>query len=166
MRAPLTGFVTYCPVKTPVLAVSAARSSVFFCAVARTYSSTSGVRIRSTSGCSGAITKNVAPYSVSGRVVKTGMSTSSSSIRKRISAPSLRPIQLRWIVIVRSGHEPPSGRSKLSSSSAYSVILKNHCSRLRSSTRVPQRSQWPSITYSLATTVWSNGHQFTGAALR
>ena len=42
-----------------------------------------------------------------GRVVKTGMSVSSSSIRKRISAPSLRPIQLRWIVIVRSGQSAP-----------------------------------------------------------
>ncbi len=42
----------------------------------------------------------------------------------------------------------------------------NHCSRLRASTSAPQRSQCPSITYSLATTVWSFGHQFTGAALR
>ena len=96
------------PVKTPVFCPSAARSSVFFWAVWRTYSSTSGVAIRSTSGCSGASTKKVAPYSVSGRVVKTGMSTSSSSTRKRISAPSLRPIQLRWIVIVRSGQSAPS----------------------------------------------------------
>ena len=40
---------------------------------------------RSTSGCSGASTKNVAPNSVSGRVVKTGTSSSSSSIRKMIS---------------------------------------------------------------------------------
>ena len=61
-------------------------------------------RMRSTNGCSGATTKNVAPNSVSGRVVKTGMSRSSSSTRKRISAPSERPIQLRWIVFVRSGH--------------------------------------------------------------
>ena len=91
---------------------------------------------------------------------------SSSSTRKRISAPSLRPIQLRWIVFVRSGHSPPSGSSYSSSSSAYAVILKNHCVMFRSSTGVPQRSQRPSITYSFATTVWSFGHQLTGASLR
>ncbi len=49
------------------------------------------------------MTKNVAPNSVSGRVVKTGMSRSSSSTRKRISAPSERPIQFVWIFFVRSG---------------------------------------------------------------
>ena len=69
------------------------------------------------------------------------MSVSSSSTRKRISAPSLRPIQLRWIVFVRSGHQPSGGSSYSSSSSAYAVTLKNHCVRLRSSTGVPQRSQ-------------------------
>ena len=90
---------------------------------------------------------------------------SSSSTRKRISAPSLRPIQLRWIVFVRSGHSPPSELDSRSSS-AYAVILKNHCVMLRSSTSAPQRSQWPSTTYSFATTVWSFGHQLTGAALR
>ena len=63
--------------KTPVFSSSAARSSVFFAAAWRAYSQlvVVGVRaIRSTSGCSGASTKKVAPNSVSGRVVKTGMS--------------------------------------------------------------------------------------------
>ena len=101
--------------KTPVLTSSAARSSPRLAAVRRAYSSTSGEPIRSTSGCSGASTKKVAPNSVSGRVVKTGMSVSSSSTRKMISAPSLRPIQFFWIVIVRSGQ---SAASKRSSSSA------------------------------------------------
>src|SRR4029453_6454072 len=95
------------------------------------------------------------------RVVKTGKSRSSSSQRKVTSAPSERPIQLRCMVITFSGHD--SSRAKSSSSCwAYSVILKNHCSSWRSSTSVPQRSQCPSITCSLASTVWSLGHQCTG----
>ena len=112
------------------------------------------------------MTKNVAPKSVSGRVVNTATSRSSSSMRKMISAPSLRPIQLRWIVFVRSGHSPPGGSSYSRSSSAYAVVLKNHCVMFRSSMRAPQRSQCPSTTYSFAITVWSFGHQLTGAARR
>ena len=83
-----------------------------------------------------------------------------------MAAPSLRPIQLRWIVFVRSGHQPSGGSSYSSSSSAYAVTLKNHCVRLRSSTGVPQRSHRPSTTYSFAITVWSFGHQLTGASFR
>ena len=94
------------------------------------------------------------------------MSSPVSSTRKRISAPSERPIQFRWIVFVRSGQKPPSGRSYSSSSSAYAVVLKNHWVSSRSSTGVPQRSHLPSTTYSFATTVWSFGHQLTGASLR
>ena len=90
--------------KTPVFASPAARSSARRVPACLAYSRTSSLAVRSTNGCSGATTKNVAPNSVSGRVVKTGMSTSSSSTRNRISAPSERPIQLRWIVFVRSGH--------------------------------------------------------------
>ncbi len=100
--------------KTPVFSSSVARSSPRLAAVRRAYSLTSSVPNSSTNGCSGATTKNVAPYSVSGRVVKTSMSRSSSSTRKMISAPSLRPIQLRWIVIVRSGQSAPSKRSSSS----------------------------------------------------
>ncbi|MGH2977595.1 MAG: hypothetical protein ACRDKC_04370 [Gaiellaceae bacterium] len=37
-----------------------------------------------------------------------------------------------------------------------------HCVMFRSSTSAPQRSQWPSTTYSFAMTVWSFGHQLTG----
>ncbi len=107
---------------------------------------------------------NVAPKSVSARVVKTGRSRSSSSTRNSTSAPSERPIQLRWIVLVRSGQSIVAWSSI--SASAYAVIRKNHCSRLRASTCVPQSSQRPSITCSLASTVWSFGHQLTGAALR
>ena len=59
---------------------------------------------RSTAGCSTEKTKNVTPHSVSGRVVKTSISSPVSSIVKVTRAPSLRPIQLRCIVITRSGH--------------------------------------------------------------
>ncbi len=114
----MTGFVAWWPVKTPVFSVSAARSSARRAPAWRAYACASSLACASTNGCSGATTKNVAPNSVSGRVVKTGRSRSSSSTRKRISAPSERPIQLRWIVFVRSGHSPPGGRSYSSSSSA------------------------------------------------
>ncbi len=107
----------------------------------------------------------MAPKRVSGRVVKTGKSIPSSSQRKVTSAPSERPIQLRCMVTTCSGQD--SSRSKSASSrSAYSVIAKNHCSRLRASTSEPQRSQRPSITCSLASTVWSTGHHCTGASAR
>src|SRR5262249_55399403 len=94
----------------------------------------------SRSGCSGAITKNVAPNNVSGRVVNTVKSMSSSSQWNTASAPSERPIQLCCIVTTRSGHDSSSLKSS-SSRSAYSVILKNHCSSCLTTTSVPQRSQ-------------------------
>jgi hypothetical protein len=40
-------------------------------------------------------------------------------------------------------------------------MRKNHCSRSFSTTSVPQRQQAPSMTCSLASTVWQLGHQFT-----
>ena len=94
--------------KTPVFSSAEARSSTRLAIACETYSRSSspfGERSTSssTSGCSGASTKKVAPKTVSGRVVKTGTSSSSSSIRNSSSAPSERPIQLRWIVFVRSG---------------------------------------------------------------
>ena len=60
--------------------------------------------MRSTSGCSGASTKKVAPKSVSGLVVKTGIVSPSSSSSNSTSAPSDRPIQWRWAATTRSGH--------------------------------------------------------------
>ena len=65
-----------------------------------------------TSGCSGARTMNVAPNSVSGRVVKTRRASppgwcSSGATVKSISAPSDRPIQLVCIVRIGSGQSRP-----------------------------------------------------------
>ena len=151
--------------KTPVFCVAAARSSTGRAPAWRAYSFASSLACAATNGCSGARTKKVAPKSVSARVVKTAMSSPVSSTRKRISAPSERPIQLRWIAFVRSGQSPP-GQSYSSSSSAYAVVRMNHCVMFRSSTSAPQRSQRPSTTYSFAITVWSLGHQLTGPSLR
>src|SRR5205807_9880550 len=64
-----------------------------------------------------------------------------------------------------SGFSPLSLHDALpisfSSSSAYAVMRKNHCSSSRATTVVPQRQQAPSTTCSLASTVSSTGHQLT-----
>ena len=49
------------------------------------------------------MTKNVAPNSVSGRVVKIGYSVSSSGQVKTTSAPWERPIQLRCMATMWLG---------------------------------------------------------------
>ena len=70
----MTGFVTVRPSATPVFGLcSEPRSSTDSLSARFTYACTSGESFSlNTSGCSGAITKKVAPKSVSGRVVKTG----------------------------------------------------------------------------------------------
>ncbi len=70
----MTGLVTVRPSGTPVFGLcSEPRSSTDSFSAWFTYAWTSGESFsRNTSGCSGAITKNVAPKRVSGRVVKTG----------------------------------------------------------------------------------------------
>src|SRR5687767_1784821 len=96
----------------------------------------------------------LAPKTVSIRVVKTSISSNLSR------APSDLPIQLRCIVSTFSGHcDRPSAPA--SSSSAYCVMRKNHCSSSRVVTVVPQRQQAPLTTCSLASTVLQLGHQFT-----
>ena len=107
------------------------------------------------------MTKKVAPYSVSGRVVNTVTGSSRPSTGNRISAPSERPIQFRCISSTRSGQLPSSGAMSASSRSAYSVILKYHWVSSRRTTSAPHRSHLPAITCSLARTVWSTGHQLT-----
>ena len=81
-------------------------------------------------------------------------------------APSDRPIQLRCALMTRSGQVGARSSRSSSSSWAYSVILKYHWVSSRLVTSLPQRSHRPSITCSLASTVWSNGHQLTGLFLR
>ena len=66
----------------------------------------SGAQTSAASGESAATTKNVAPYSVSGRVVNTVTGSSRPSIVNCTSAPSLRPIQFRCISSTGSGHLP------------------------------------------------------------
>jgi len=79
----------------------------------------------------------VAPKIVSGRVVNTVIAPPGAS--NVISAPSLRPIQFRWAVLVLSDQ---SNQSRLASSrGAYLEIAKNHWANKRCSTAVPQRSQ-------------------------
>jgi hypothetical protein len=76
IRSSLTGLIASAPIAMPVFARSVDSRSISVAARARsTYASTSfrrsgAVRL-ATSGCSGASTKNVAPKTVSGRVVKT-----------------------------------------------------------------------------------------------
>ncbi len=66
----------------------------------------------------------------------------------------------------RSGQVSSSGSMSSSSRWAYSVTLKYHCDSSRLVTSAPQRSHMPSTTCSLASTVWSLGHQLTGENLR
>ncbi|BAS18242.1 hypothetical protein AHiyo8_65450 [Arthrobacter sp. Hiyo8] len=81
-----------------------------------------GVTKSSARCASAATTKNVAPYRVSGRVVKTVTSRSGrpsvASIANRTWAPSERPIQLRCIASTRSGQCPWSSDMSSSKRSA------------------------------------------------
>ena len=82
---------------------------------------------------------NVTPKIVSGRVVNTRIFSSltpGTSSLNATSTPSERPIQFRCIVVICSGQ---SILEKSSNSSAYAVVLRNHCSISRDSTRV---SSW------------------------
>ncbi len=76
--------------------------------------------------------------------------------------PSERPIQFSCINRTLSGHSGSIFRAD-SSSSAYSVIFRNHCSRFFLVTTLLQRQHLPSSTCSLASTVSQEGHQLTGA---
>src|ERR1700692_1618554 len=77
-------------------------------------------------------------------------------------APVDFPIQLRCIVMTRSGHPPSSNFKSSSNCSAYVVVFKNHCSISRVSTSVSScRQQYPFTTCSLASTVQHLGHQLT-----
>src|ERR1700681_4013946 len=104
------------------------------------------------------------------RVVNTSMVSFACSLipdfppdtANRTFAPVDFPIQLRCMVMTRSGHPPSSNFKSSSSCSAYAVVFKNHCSISRVSTSVYScRQQYPFTTCSLASTVQHLGHQFT-----
>src|SRR5713226_314676 len=97
------------------------------------------------------------------RVVKT--STAAPPTGNFTRAPSDRPIQFRCMTTTFSG-QSVSDSSPSSSSSAYCVMRKNHCSRSQETTIELQRQQAPSITCSLASTVLQLGHQLTLERLR
>ena len=109
MRSFVIGLMADAPMKTPVFSRSVFMRSISVSRrAALTYASTStrrsSVVSTLTSGCSGARTMKVAPNTVSGRVVKTRIaSTSSASVGKSISAPSDRPIQLVCMALIGSG---------------------------------------------------------------
>ena len=81
-------------------------------------------------------------------------------------APVDLPIQFLCCVHTKSGQLGSKPSSACSSSSAKAVILKNHWVRSRCSTGASERQPRPSITCSLASTVFSTGSQLTLAVLR
>ena len=98
------------------------------------------------------------PKIVSTRVVNTSIAAWSGTANAT-SAPTLLPIQLRCIVVTRSGHSVrPSSPS--SRSWANAVILKAHSGMTFSTTSDSHRSQWSSTTCSFAMTVLQPVHQF------
>ena len=187
-RWPLYGLMAKRPVGTPCFSIAprspASRASFCWSSSSSTCAFNSGLAAVNcaTSACWGASCTLVAPKIVSTRVVKTRILTPlrscfpwpsvtnpshpSLSRKNSTSVPSLRPIQLRCMVRTFSGH--PSSLSRPSSSSwAYAVMRKNHCTRSRWSTFVVScRQQHPSTTCSLASTVAHSGHQFTLLFLR
>ena len=118
IHSPLTGLIASAPRATPVFSRSVdSRSISVALRACSTYLSTSRRReggvSEATSGCSGASTRNVAPKSVSGRVVKTVIGSppgwwSVGAVSKTISPPSERPIQFVCIALIGSGQSRPS----------------------------------------------------------
>src|ERR1700733_5772631 len=182
MSASLTGFTANEPVNTPVLGrVAACRSTSRTPLTCATYTATASAglspsRVQSPGVpaghapptnlsrplYSGATTMNVAPNSVSGRVVYTSIDpppTTGNVTR----APVDRPIQLRCITLIGSG-QSNSSRS-VRSRSAYAVMRIFHCRSGTLNTGKLPRSLRPSdVTSSLASTVPSAGHQLTSAS--
>ena len=162
MIFPVAGFDANPPVKTPVFSTSAPRSRSLLSLDFALYSSTAaripGSVSADTSGCSGESTMYVAPKIVSGRVVKTLISSPLPGSGNAISAPSDRPIQFFCCSSVDEGQSRSAESS--SSLSAYAVILIIHCRIGRRSTVYPFSVH--SETSSLASTVPSASHQLTG----
>ena len=87
-------------------------------------------------------------------VASTRRSPIASTSGNRTRAPSDRPIQFRCIVRTFSGQSVEAVDARRAARRRSAVIRKNHCSRSRLVTGVPQRQQPPSTTCSLASTVW------------
>jgi len=174
----VTGLVAGGPVATPFgSSPSGSASSSMKCRTSASDSASSSLI-----GWSGASAKNVAPWIVSTRVVNASTGPYSrgsvpsprpfealrASLTSKVKVvPCWRPIQLRCIWRTESGH-PANPSIASNSSSAYSVISRNHWSRSRVSTGVSHRqhsSSSPS-TCSSARTVSQEGHQFTSASRR
>ena len=85
-------------------------------------------------------------------------------MRNCISAPSLLPIQLRCVSLSESVQSILSRPS--SNLCAYADTLKHHCFIFFCTTGKPPRSETPSTTSSLASTVPSAGHQLTIVSFR
>src|SRR3989338_6560464 len=107
------------------------------------------------------------PKTVSGLVVKVAIvfPVSFPSLLHSgnvIKVPWLLPIQFSCMMRTRFGQCSSLLRS-WSNSSAYSVILKNHCSSICCSTSCSHLHHLPSMTCSLARTVPQLLHQFTKA---
>ena len=118
MAFPVKGFTAQEPVATPLTRrVSAMRSRSERFRASAMYRSTasrfSGVVSSPTHSCSGAMTMNVTPKIVSGRVVKISSLRSEPWMSKKTCAPTERPIQLRWISLSESLHSNPSSPSSI-----------------------------------------------------
>jgi hypothetical protein len=81
------------------------------------------------------------------------------SYSKPIRTPSDLPIQFFCISLTCSGQPAVVERSE--QLLAYAVMRKKYIGISRFSTGAPVRQPRPSITCSLASTVWSTGSQFT-----
>ena len=97
--------------------------------------------------------------------MNTEIAVCAADTGKWINAPSLRPIQFRWMSLIDSGQSRTFRSS--SSRSAYAVMRIFHCFKGRLNTGKLPRSLRPSdVTSSFASTVPNPGHQFTGASSR
>ena len=112
-----------------------------------------------TNSCSGANVIKLTPKMVSGRVVKTSITSSCPFTLKDTDAPTDFPIQLRCVSLRESVQSIVS--KPCSKRSAYAEIRIDHCVIFFLTTGCPPRSDTPFTISSFAKTVPKAGHQFT-----
>src|SRR5438445_8531306 len=95
------------------------------------------------------------------RVVNTRIFSDVPLTLKSMQAPSLRPTQSRCRFKTFSGQPLSISLISATSSSAYFVVRKYHCSISLRVTAAPQRQQIPPDDCSFDSTVSSLGHQLT-----